>query len=93
MGSAILCFPFLQRALVRLPLPHERITQSKRTINTLEKTKTQKDNTKRTQEDNLTLSADSRSLGQKNRGGPLLSTSLSLSLANASRVDRSTCMA
>jgi hypothetical protein len=43
-------------------------------------------NTKR--ENNIALSADVRSLGQKNWSGCLLSTSLSLSLASTSWVDR-----
>jgi hypothetical protein len=86
-GFTILCF--LQRVPVRSSLPRESVTQGKRTINTLKKSKTQNSNTERTQgEDNLTLSTDIRSLGQKNKGGPLVSTSLSLSLAYTFWVDR-----
>jgi hypothetical protein len=48
------------------------------------KTTTSK-NTKR--ENDLALSVDVRSLGQRNTSGDLLSTSLSLSLASTSQVD------
>jgi hypothetical protein len=96
-----ICMSFLQRVPIRstLSLMHYLdITTSKRAIKPLNLERLQKEATRRREEqlhqkntkreNDLALSVDVRSLGQKNRSGCLLGTSLSLSLARTSRVDR-----
>jgi hypothetical protein len=65
-----------------------QITKPSKTVEreaTRHKRQLHRKNTKR--DNDLALLVDVRSLGQKNRSGRLLSTSLSLSLADTSRVD------